>query len=294
MSAAQFIDTSRLRFHVRTHGEEGSPPMVLIHGEFASSRWWEPFFQILPTAIRAYAPDLRGTGLSDRSEAGYSVEEQCADLKLLIDALELNDFDLVAHSFGAAIAVEYALQQQHRINSLTLLAPPPLEGIRTPVDTMLILDQMRENRDLLARSLMLLMPSYCSRVMETLLNVEMEPHYDYAKNIYFIKLLQDAVDMAPSLFTGPAEALNNWNRFDEARSLSLPTLIIWGDQDQIVSEEMVTRTLLAIPGAENLQILRGIGHSPMIEAPLLLAERIVDFITGDHEQYSQIRQSVEE
>ena len=66
-------------------------------------------------------------------------------------------------------------------------------------------------------------------------------------------------------------------------------MIVWGDLDTMVDRESVTRTLIAIPGAANLEVLRDVGHSPMIEAPVTLAERIIDFITDDFDEYDEAR-----
>ncbi len=51
-----------------------------------------------------------------------------------------------------------------------------------------------------------------------------------------------------------------------------------GEAGYPVDRDDVTGTLLAIPGANNLEVLRGVGHCPMIEAPLTFAERLLDFI----------------
>jgi pimeloyl-ACP methyl ester carboxylesterase len=107
---------------------------------------------------------------------------------------------------------------------------------------------------------------------------------------FFEDLVSDAQHMAPQAFTAVAEALERWNRFEEAHLLSLPTLLIWGNQDTIVDRDAITRTLIAIPGAGNLEVLRGVGHSPMIEAPVILAERIIDFIAEDFEDFAEARQ----
>ena len=45
----------------------------------------------------------------------------------------------------------------------------------------------------------------------------------------------------------------------------------------------------AVPGAYNLEVIRGVGHSPMIEAPLGLAELLIDFITEDFADYDDVR-----
>ena len=69
--------------------------------------------------------------------------------------------------------------------------------------------------------------------------------------------------------------------------------MIWGDQDTIIDHATTVRSLIAIPGANNLEILRNVGHSPLIEAPVALAERIIDFITEEFDQFEEIRESVE-
>ncbi len=46
-----------------------------------------------------------------------------------------------------------------------------------------------------------------------------------------------------------------------------------------------TRTLSAIPGANNVEVMHGVGHSPMLEAPQRLAEIYVNFITQDFGEF---------
>ena len=97
--------------------------------------------------------------------------------------------------------------------------------------------------------------------------------------------------------TGAGDAASNM-ALDEAllvmheASATLPTLLIWGDQDIIVDRDATTRTLIAIPGANNLEVLHGVGHSPMLEAPQRLAEIYVNFITQDFAGFDAIRDTV--
>jgi pimeloyl-ACP methyl ester carboxylesterase len=106
---------------------------------------------------------------------------------------------------------------------------------------------------------------------------------------FFELLIEDASSMAPAAFTAVAEALGRWNRMDEAHRLTLPTLLLLGTEDIVVERDAATRSLLAIPGASNLEVLRGIGHSPMIESPVVLAERTIEFITEDFESFEEAR-----
>ena len=107
---------------------------------------------------------------------------------------------------------------------------------------------------------------------------------------FFNQLVTDAQQMAPAAFTAIAESLNHWNRFSDAKALTLPTLLVWGDQDHLVTRDAMTRSLIAIPGANNLEVMRGVGHSPMIEAPVGLAERLIDFMTEDYAEFEEVRE----
>lgn len=264
------LSTPRLTFHYRTHGDADGLPMLLLHGSFASSRWWEPFFAILPDEIYAIAPDLRGCGGSERSQDGYEIGEQAEDVAAFVEALGLEEFDLVGHSSGGPVAVEYALAHPSRLRSLILVNSAPVEGVFTPLEGYQLLDQMQEDRALLGQALAVLMPSAPPPTMTT-------DEFD----AFFETLVEDAAGMAPAAFTAVARALGHWNRFEDARYLSLRTLLLWGSEDTLVDRDSTTRTLLAIPGAANLEVLRGVGHSPMIEAPVALAERIIEFITEE-------------
>lgn len=252
--------------------------MLLVHGTYATSRWWEPLMRVLPDEIRAIAPDLRGVGGTDRSSTGYGIDQQAEDLAAFVDALGWQDFELVGHSSGGAIAIEYVLSFPEMARTLTLVDSVPIEGVFTPLDVYVLLTQMRHDRDLLSQALQLLMPS-----------LDLSGNNPQALS-YFQQLVDDALSMDPAAFTGVADALNQWNRFGDGRNLRLPTLLVWGEQDTIVDRESMTRTLLAIPGANNLEVLRAVGHSPMIEAPEILADRIIDFITEEFEDFEQVRQ----
>lgn len=269
MSQSQFyVNTGRMDFFCRAWGAADGIPVLLLHGSYGTGRWWERFAAELPEQIYAVAPDLRGCGGSSKSTDGYSIPEQAADVAALVDLLDWADFHLVAHSSSGAVGVEYALQHRERLSTLTLVSSVPVEGVFTPIDGYMLLEQMKEDRTLLAEAIALLAPSLAHGG-------------ESADAALLTALVDDAQQMAPAAFVEIAASLSHWNRFAEARQLTLPTLLVWGDRDQIVEREAMTRTLIAIPGAHNLEVLRGVGHSPMLEAPRRLAGLFVDFITQD-------------
>lgn len=267
------VATPRLTFYCRTWGEPDGIPLLLLHGSYGTSRWWEFFGPLLPEQIYAVAPDLRGCGRSTKSDSGYRVEEQAEDISALIDALDWPELHLVAHSSSGPIAIEYALTHGGALSTLTLVDSAPVEGVFTPLDTYLLLEQMKSDRQLLSEAIQALMPAFA---------------LDAAANrAFFEQLVDDAAQMAPAAFTEPARGLSSWNRFADARQLTLPTLLVWGERDILVDRDATTRTLLAIPGASNLEVMRGIGHSPMLEAPAALAELFVTFMIDDFARYRE-------
>ncbi len=270
-----FIETTTIRFHYREQGQADGLPMLLVHGSFGSSRWWEPFLAILPEEIHVIALDLRGCGQSDKPVDGYTIEEQAADLGAFVQAIGWNGFDLVGHASGAAIAIEFTLNHPHAATTLALVDPAPIEGIHTPLEAIMLLEQFKTDEALLRQALATLMPTY---------RLDRPDHA-----AFFDQLVADAQAMAPAAFTALAESLNQWNRFGDAKALTLPTLLVWGDQDHIVSRDAMTRSLIAIPGANNLEVIRNVGHAPMIEAPVALAERLIEFVTEDYAEFDEVR-----
>ncbi len=252
----------------------GPQPVVLLHGGFASHRWWQPALALLPgEQFTCYAPDLPGCGLSERPDdpASYAVEALAGALAGLIDGLDLWNVHLVGHSLGAAVALSYAMAHPGRLRSLALVSAPSPQGTPTPPEGYALLEQMRSDRGLLAQALASIMPAH-------------------APDPFFQSLVDDAQGQAPAAFSAAARALEQW-RVDrvDLQQLRLPALLIWGDRDQIVERQVQTALLLSIPGANNLEVLRGCGHSPMLERPTAFAQVLLNFIGQDFEGYAAIR-----
>ena len=268
-----FVQLPDLRLHYRRTGS-GPQPVLFLHGSFATGRWWQPVMDLMPAGqFTGYAPDLRGCGQSDRPDdpRGYDVERQAQDLAQLIDALGLFDLHLVGHSLGASIALTYAATHPGRLRSLVLVSTPSTVGTPTPPEGLELLARMRGDRALLLRGLASTMPAR-------------------PPDGFFQQLVDDAQDQAPAAFTANALALARWQLPDEVLArLRLPVLLVWGDRDQIVEREVQRKLLLSLPGANNLEVFRGAGHSPMLERTQGFVDALLDFIGQDFAGYETIR-----
>lgn len=269
--------TERLATCVRRHGHADASPILFLHGSFAAGSWWQPLFDLLPSELLALAPDLRGHGCAASAAPDFSIATLTADVDAIATALELSHFDLVAHAAAAAVAIEFALNVPDRVRTLTLINPAPVEGVATPPEALALLARMHADRGLLQQAMAGLLPAVQA-----------------ASPALFGHLVEEAAAMAPAAFTGWAEALGRWDRFADVRRLTLPTLLVWGDADPLLDRATMTRTLVAIPGAASLEVLRGVGHAPMLEDPLLLAEKLVDFVTEDFAAAASIRRRASE
>ena len=107
-----------------------------------------------------------------------------------------------------------------------------------------------------------------------------------APDAFFQQLVDDAQGQAPAAFTAFAQALDEWRLSAESLAqLRLPVLLMWGDRDQIVEREVQTRLLLSIPGANNLEIFRGVGHSPMLERTEGFVQALLAFVGQDFAEF---------
>ncbi len=100
------VDGLRLRY--RDWGGQGDP-IVLLHGLASTCHIWDLVAPILSQEYRVVALDQRGHGRSDKPDEGYSFESVVADLKGFIDVIGLERPVVVGHSWGADVALEFAV-----------------------------------------------------------------------------------------------------------------------------------------------------------------------------------------
>lgn len=101
---------------------EGSGKDVLcVHGITANGRCWDVTASALSPVHRVIAMDLRGRGLSDKPDTGYSLEHHVGDILALLDDLDIERVVLLGHSLGAFIALAFAATHPRRLERLVLV-----------------------------------------------------------------------------------------------------------------------------------------------------------------------------
>ena len=108
------------------------PAVVFLHSLAGNVAQWTAQLEHVRKSRRAVAFDLRGHGRSDPpGDHQYAIEAHALDVGAVADALGLERFALVGHSFGAGVALAYAGSQPGRITHL-VLADPIGDGTQTP------------------------------------------------------------------------------------------------------------------------------------------------------------------
>ena len=120
----------RIHYHVERHvepagpGNESNPPLVLMHGFMQSSADWAAagYVNALGRDYPLILPDARGHGGSDKphSVAEYAMESLVADLRAVLDALEVAQVNYLGYSFGGWIGFGLAKYAPERIRSLLI------------------------------------------------------------------------------------------------------------------------------------------------------------------------------
>src|ERR1700686_319824 len=94
----QMVATNGTSLYVRVGGS--GPAVVLLHGFGDSGDMWAPLAAILVRHHTVIAPDLRGMGLSAHPDTGYTKKNQALDIAGVLDALKIQQADLITHDIG--------------------------------------------------------------------------------------------------------------------------------------------------------------------------------------------------
>lgn len=119
------IETDRLETHLVESGPDSGRPVVFLHGNASSSRFYAEFLAALPDEYRAIAPDMRGYGESERRpiDATRGLRDFAEDVRDLVTTLELDRPAFVGWSTGGGVAMRYAIEHPDDVASLTLINP---------------------------------------------------------------------------------------------------------------------------------------------------------------------------
>jgi pimeloyl-ACP methyl ester carboxylesterase len=122
----QMVKTNGTSLFVRVGGK--GPAVVLLHGFGDTGDMWAPLAAELAKDHTVVVPDLRGMGLSEHPDEGYTKKNQGLDIVGVMDALGVKSAALVTHDIGNMVGYALAAQYPNRISRWAVI-DAPLPGI---------------------------------------------------------------------------------------------------------------------------------------------------------------------
>ena len=272
------VATNGIRLHTRQAGPDDGPLVIVLHG---FPEFWEGWHrQIEPLAAAGYrviVPDQRGYNRSDKPDgvASYHIAELAADVIGLIDDAGRETAAVAGHDWGAAVAWWLALSYPARINSLTTVNVPHPTVME---DTLLSsLSQLRKSWYMFAFQLPVLPETIATandcRALQRGLTESSRPGTFSATDL---KRYREAWTQP-----GAVTAMINWYRAmgryrprPPQQQVSVPTLVMWGQQDEFLEPSMAEESLAYCDDAE-LVTFPSATHWVLHERPEETAEELL-------------------
>lgn len=266
------IDLDGHRTHYLEFGH-GSP-VILLHGFFYDSYFWDSNAASLAARWKVYAVDLWGFGYSSRAPMAYGYELYAKQVLLFMDALQLPRTALIGQSLGAGIAMMIAAQHPTRVSKLVLAAPAGLPN-PLPFSAQLFclplvgewlagLPTNRVRRWLYQRYL------FHDGIAVT------EAHFDEATRFQKIRGTTEAsLSILRRRFFDSLSGL-----MPQLAQRRIPTLIVWGREDRSIPVDRGVKLRALLPHAR-LEIVEGAGHAVNVEAAEPFNRLLTAFLCDD-------------
>lgn len=270
---SHFVHVDGARVHFQEFGDPSKPPIILIHGYTASVYVWKTTAPMLADAgFHVIAIDLLGFGYSEKpSWFDYSIQAQARMISRFMNRIGIGRATVVGSSYGGAVALNLTLDYPEKVEKLVLsdavcnnepkdhpilkiVSLPGLGEALTPflVDSKAFLRYRMQNT---------LAPANHHMITEDRLESIRRPLH--------------AADGHHSVLA----TSRNWNagRLEQdAHLINQPTLIIWGDQDNVIPIKNGYKLHEEILNSRFV-ILKDCGHVPQEEKSDLFIELVGEF-----------------
>jgi len=242
--------------------------LVLLHGFGGDKDNWTRVAKYLTPHFKVVVPDLPGFGESTKDpDIPYTIAHQVDRLHTFLSALGIHAFYLGGNSMGGYIAGHYAAKYPQEIRSLWLLAPGGVLSAQ-PSELYLLLEKG-------VNPLLVKNPPDYDHLMDFVfyqrpyipgIIIQHFTHRAIANQPLHSRIFQQLIrDMEPA----PMERL--------LYKLQIPTLVVWGDKDRVLhvsGAKILESSLLDA----RIQIMKDVGHLPMLEKPEVSAETLRAFL----------------
>ena len=253
--------------YLRNQKANTGDTIVMIHGFGANKDNWTRLAGYLTDDFNVYAIDLPGHGDSSKPlDIGYRLEDQAGYVSRILDALSIDEAHVMGNSMGGAIAALYAANHPDKVKSVVLFSPA---GI-LEYESELVKLVMEGDNPLIPKQ-----PGDFKRLMDFAL--EKEPFIPWP----ILGVMEERAianrEVNEVIFAAIRDAGFESDFRNAITRIKAPVLVIWGKEDRVINYRNGEIFVAAIPDAW-LEVMEGIGHAPMLEAPEESAQLFRKFI----------------
>lgn len=243
---AMFISANGIKTHYELSGKKDGPVVMLSHSLASSLKMWEPQMETLRSHYRVLRYDTRGHGQTETTPAPYTLELLEKDALGLLDQLGIEQVHWIGLSLGGMIGQAIALDHPRRLQGLALCNTTSI----IPPEAQPIWDERIEGVRTIG------MTSQREATMERWFT----PSF-LKTNPPILNLIQEEfLATPPEGYIGCASAIRRLNYLNRLQEISLPTLILAGDDDQAtpvsasraMHERIRNSTLVVFPSTRHL------------------------------------------
>lgn len=276
------IDGARLHWcEIPGPNDTQSVPLLLLHGLHDSHLSWQHIAPLFGTTRRVLMPDLLGCGLSDRPDATYELSWHARVIAQWLEAIGVDEVDIVGHSFGGGVGQMLLLEPGLRVRRLALLASGGLGrdvGVWLRLATLPFIESfgqpfMRHGTRYFLRSMN---PSLRAEDIERMSAMNARKGSARA----FARTVRDVIDWR-------GQRRTFFERAHEVSTLP-PVLICWGDRDGVIPIEHGVAFSRAVD-CVTFHRVEGAGHWLHHEKPDQVVAALRDFIDDPAVQSMRLR-----
>ncbi len=255
---------------VQDSGPREAPVVLLLHGFGASLQAWDDWAPALEKNLRVLRIDIPGFGLSGPAvNQDYSDAADVARVIAVMDQLGVQQVIVTGHSMGGRIAWNLAAAHPERVSQLVLLSP---DGFPDP--------NAKSDKTYEVPALLGLLPYSLPKWALRMGGVAPAFADDSQLTPQMMQRYHDMM-LAPGVRTALLERMRQTRNSDPVarlQSITVPTLLIWGEKDAFIPVGNAQDYLKAMPQAR-LVTLPGVGHVLHEEAPQASVQVVLDFLS---------------
>ena len=247
--------------HFMDEGPRSGLTVIFVNSLGTDLRVWDSIIKELNQKYRTVRFDKRGHGLSTNIGNNISISILANDLKLLISKLEIKNILLVGLSIGGLIAIEFLKNGSTNVKGLVLSDTAAKIG----------------SSDMWSERISRVKAGGIAAISDDILARWFSNHF-LKNKIEELQLWRSMLTRTSTLgYLGCCKAIADCDLRNEAKSISIPTLLIVGDEDGSTPVNLVKDTANMIKKSK-FKIIKGAGHLPCVEKPEIFTNELVKFL----------------